>query len=182
MVQHAARALETYEAIAGQLPRMTDKMPTIYLTLGLVAILFPNAKLVHVHRNPMDVCVSNYTTMFARGHAQTTDLAHLAATWSDHRTLMDHWAEVLPTPIHQVEYEALVHDPEAVTRTLLDHCELTWDPSCLDFHQNPRVVTTASRDQVPQPISTRRIGVWRRYEPHLDDLRSAHTEVGAPVS
>jgi hypothetical protein len=85
---------------------------------------------------------------------------------------MAHWRRVLPpSALLEVPYEALIESPELWTRRMLDFIGLPWDPKCLDFHQTERVVITASRWQVRQPINARSVGRWHHYEKYLAPLR-----------
>jgi hypothetical protein len=90
---------------------------------------------------------------------------------------MDHWDQVLPGRILRVQYEDVISDTEGQIRRMLDYCGLEFEPACLDFHQNPRAVRTASSEQVRQPINTRGIGQWRAVEPQLDELKEALGQV-----
>lgn len=83
---------------------------------------------------------------------------------------MAHWRKVLPLRILDVSYESLVDNPEAITRQILEHCGLEWDPRCLEFHKTRRAVVTASTDQVRQPMYRNSVGRWRNYEKHLGPL------------
>jgi hypothetical protein len=84
---------------------------------------------------------------------------------------MDHWRQVLPVAVHEVVYEEMVANQEAVSRRLLAFCGLEWDERCLAFHQSQRPVQTASKLQVRQPIYTRSVARWKRFESHLQPLR-----------
>jgi tetratricopeptide (TPR) repeat protein len=151
--------------------RVTDKMPSNFLAIGVIHLMLPRAKIVHVRRNPVDTCLSCYTRLFNRGQAFSYDLAELGRYYVAYARLMDHWRAVLPAgAFYEVCYEDLVADTEAESRRLLDYCELPWDPACLDFHKNSRVVRTASMTQVRQPIYRSSVERWREYEPFLGPL------------
>lgn len=150
--------------------RVTDKMPTNFLHLGLIACALPNARVVHCVRDPKDTCLSCYFHMFAGNVPFAYDLEHLGRFHRAYRRLMEHWRAVLPIPIHDVEYEALVGDLEGVSRALVEFAGLEWDPACLEFHKTDRVTMTASNDQVRKPIYRSSIGRWRAYESHLGAL------------
>lgn len=160
--------------------RVTDKMLGNFLRLGLVALLFPRARIVHCVRDAVDTCVSCYTQDFARGLRFTTDPAAFASFYRDYRRLMAHWHRVLPVPIKEVRYESLVHDPEEVSRDLVDFCGLPWDEACLRPHLNQRDVATASVWQARQPVYADSVGRSRRYEAFLgtwvDTLRSLEAD------
>jgi tetratricopeptide (TPR) repeat protein len=170
-----ARGLVSHmDALAPQARHVTDKMPSNFMLLGLLHGLFPNARIIHCRRDPLDTCVSCFTTSFKSGHKFTNDLQELGEYYRLYEEAMAHWRQVLPAGlIHEVEYESLVGDLEPQVRALLAHCGLPWDEACLHFQDNARAVTTASVYQVRQPIYRSAIGRWRRYEKHLGPLRGA---------
>jgi tetratricopeptide (TPR) repeat protein len=151
--------------------RIVDKMPGNFLLAGLIHLALPNAVIIHAVRNPIDTCVSCFSTLFLRGQGHTYELAELGRYYRHYRALMAHWHSVLPPGrIIDVRYEDVVGDVEASARRLVAHCGLAWDPRCLDFHQTDRVVRTASATQVRRPIYQSSIGRWRKYENFLGPL------------
>jgi hypothetical protein len=168
----AERHLERLTRLGGAALRVTDKLPVNFLHLGLIATLFPRARIIHCRRDPLDVCVSCYTSYF-RGLHFTWDLNDLGQYYRQYERLMAHWRTVLPLPILDVVYEELVADPEAVSRELVAFCGLDWDARCLAFHENPRAVHTVSALQVRRPMYTNSVGRWRRYAAHLQPLLEA---------
>jgi tetratricopeptide (TPR) repeat protein len=170
--------LERLAGLGGaEATRTIDKMPQNFLHLGMIAILFPHARVVHCRREPLDVCVSAYVQNFQR-LAYATSLEDLGFFHREYARLMAHWRQVLPIPVHEVIYEELVADQERVSRNLIAFCGLPWDDRCLAFHKNLRAVQTPSRLQVRQPIYTRAVARWKRFEAHLQPLRDALA--GAP--
>lgn len=169
----ADRYLGHLRQLDGQATRIVDKMPTNFWHLGLIAMFLPGAKIVHCKRHPLDVCLSCYFQPFSSRVDFACDLTNLGTYYRQYERLMAHWRTVLPLEVLDVEYEDLVGDQEAVTRRLLDFCGLDWDPNCLKFHANKRVVRTASHWQVRQPIYTRSVDRWRHYEEHLGPLKEA---------
>ena len=161
--------------------RVTDKLPENYHHLGLIASILPGACIVHVRRDPMDVCVANYVVRFGQGHGWSFGLESLAAEYHAYERLMAHWRAVLPSPVHEVSYERLTESLEEESRKLVDGCGLDWDESCLEFHRNERAVHTASGWQVRQPVYRRSVGRWRNYERHLEPLRVALRSRGVAV-
>ena len=155
--------------------RTTDKMPFNCLHLGLIAVLFPQATIIHCRRDPLDTCLSCYFQYFAEGEmlSFTNDLGDLGYLYTEYERLMAHWHEVLPTRIMDVQYEELVASQETVIRQLIAHAGLDWDDACLGFHQQDRAVKTASQFQVRQPIYNSAVERWRKYESHLGPLREA---------
>jgi hypothetical protein len=157
---------------AGAANRIVDKMPQNYLHLGLIAALFPRARIVHCRRDPMDVCASAYFQNF-KWMTHAASLEDIAFYHQEYARLMEHWRHVLPVPMHDVVYEGLVADPEAKSRDLVAACGLDWDECCLSFHRTERVVQTASKLQVRRPIFHSSVGRWRDFQSHLEPLRLA---------
>ena len=153
--------------------RGTDKNPHNYEMLGVIALLFPRARVIHCRRDPMDTCVSCFTQNFNDSHGYNSDLAVLGQYYREYRALMDHWHEVLPLAMFELRYEDMVADQERVSRRLIDFVGLDWDDACLEFFKTERTVSTPSRWQVRQPIYSTSIGRWKRYEAHLDPLKEA---------
>ena len=143
---------------------VTDKMPTNFMHLGLIAILFPGATVIHCHRSPMDVLVSCYCQNL---NAPFCDLEQLVDYHRNYRRLMAHWQRVLPIKIHTNDYESLVVDPEVHTRAMIQHCGLDWSNDCLRFQSNNRAVHTPSKWQVRQPMYRSSVEKWKRFEKHL---------------
>ncbi|OGS90457.1 MAG: hypothetical protein A2Z95_04445 [Gallionellales bacterium GWA2_60_18] len=154
--------------------RITDKMPANSMIVGLIHLMLPNARIIHVNRNPVDTCVSCFTKLFAHGQEFSYDLAELGRYYADYARLMQHWRDVLPPGAFlDVRYEDIVADKEAQARRLIEYCGLEWDDACLDFHKTERAVRTASVTQVRQPIYTSSVERWRTYEKFLGPLLDA---------
>lgn len=151
--------------------RITDKMPANYLALGLIPLMLPKAKIIHVKRNPIDTCVSCFTRLFNRHQEATYDLQELGRHYKNYARLMDHWRSILPKEsFFEVEYEHMVCDIEAEARRLIEWVGLEWDPACLAFYENKRSIRTASLTQVRQPIYSSSVERWRNYEDYLGPL------------
>jgi len=154
---------------------ITDKMPSNFLSVGLIYLMLPNAKIIHVKRSPMDTCLSCFTHLFRnkfQGH--TYDLAELGRYYVDYVRLMNHWRSVLPSgSFLEVQYEDIVADQALQARRLIEYCGLEWNDACLSFHKTQRSVRTASLTQVRQPIYTSSIERWRPYEKFLAPLLDA---------
>ena len=119
----------------------------------MVRLILPNARIIHVRRDPVDTCLSCFSKLFTGIQPFAYDLAELGRYYRAYERLMAHWREVLPPGVLlEVEYEALVEDFEPQARRIVAHCGLAWDPACLDFHRTSRPVRTASMVQVRQPI------------------------------
>lgn len=159
---------------APEAKHITDKMPANFFAVGLIHLMLPNAKIVHVNRNPVDTCLSCFTRLFNRKQNQTYDLAELGRYYVDYVRLMNHWRAVLPAGAFlDVQYEEIVADQEAQARRMLDYCGLEWNDACLDFHKHKRAIRTASVTQVRQPIYKTSVERWRHYENHLGPLLDA---------
>jgi tetratricopeptide (TPR) repeat protein len=150
-------------------PRAADKMPDNYLYLGLLAVLFPEAKFIHCRRDLRDVAVSCWMANF-RHIRWANDSDHIAGRFAEYRRIMEHWRRVLPLPVLEIDYEETVADLEGVARRLVDWCGLDWEPACLAFHEGKRPVRTASVSQVRQPIYQRSVARWKHYESALGAL------------
>ncbi|MEM7462808.1 MAG: sulfotransferase [Pseudomonadota bacterium] len=153
--------------------RISDKHPHNYEMLGLIALMFPKAKIIHCRRDPMDTCVSCYMQNFKRSHSYTGDLATLGQYYIEYSRLMDHWRENLPLEMLELQYEDMIADQEATSRQLIDFLGLEWDEACLNYFETKRSVETPSRWQVRQPIYNSSVGRWRRYEKELGPLKQA---------
>ncbi len=161
--------------------RTTDKMPSNYVHVGLIHLLFPHAKIVHCVRNAMDNCLSCFEQTFSHPTSWSWDLEDIGHYYGQYRKLMAHWNRVLPVPMLEFSYEATVDDIETQARRLLDFCGLDWEPACLDFHRTERPVLTASKGQVRRPIYTSSKGKWRMFERELEPLRLAIDKAMAGV-
>lgn len=152
-------------------PRVIDKMPNNFLTAGLIHLMLPNAKIVHMRRDLRDVAVSNFTTMFNTGMEHTYNLAELGKYLRRYRDHMEHWRNVLPQDaMLEIRYEDLIQDVEAYAKKLVAYCGLPWNDACLSFYESTRSVRTASVTQVRQPIYTSSVGRWKVYQDHLGPL------------
>jgi hypothetical protein len=171
--------LDRLREFAGDAVRITDKAPVNFLHLGLMALLLPNTRVIHCRRNPLDTCLSCYFTNFTHGHSFTNDFSDLATYYRGYRRLMDHWQEVRPLDLIEVDYESLVADQEGVSRRLVEFCGLDWDPRCLRFHENGRPVATASKLQVREKLFSSSVGRWRVYQRFLTPLIEALGEHAA---
>ncbi len=153
---------------------ITDKRPENFWYVGLIHLMLPNAKIIHVSRNPVDTCLSCFTKLASRGLEESYDLAELGKYYGGYVRLMNHWRTLLPAgSFLDVQYEDIVADKESQARRIIDFCELEWNDACLDFHKLKRSVSTASMTQVRQPIYKSSVERWRTYEKHLGPLLDA---------
>ena len=122
-------------------------------------------------RPPFSLRVLRYFQKFAPGQLIFSyDLADCVTRYLETERLATHWREVLPLPMLDLEYEALVADLEGECRRLIAFLSLDWEPVCLDFHRTTRTVTTASSWQVRQPLYDCSVGRWRNYQRHFVPL------------
>lgn len=171
----ALRLATNYEArlrrdIEPEVPYVIDKHPLNFRHLGFISMLFPNARIIHCTRDPLDTGLSNYFQRFSSQYGYSFDLANIGHFYGEYMKLMAHWREALPMPIIEVRYEDMVLKTEETARKTLAFLGLEWHERCLAPHTNPYAVETASRWQVRQPIYQHSIGRWRRYEKHLKPL------------
>jgi tetratricopeptide (TPR) repeat protein len=164
--------------------RIIDKTPANFRFAGLIHLVLPNARIIHTRRDPIDTCLSCFSTLFTEGNSYSYDLQELGRYYRGYEALMAHWRSVLPPNVMlEVQYEDIVTDLEHQARRIVAHCGLEWDDACLDFHKTQRPIRTASATQVRQPIYKSSVGRWRAYEPLLEPLLaelSLHTS--APMS
>jgi tetratricopeptide (TPR) repeat protein len=147
-----------------------DKMPNNFPSIGFLHLILPNAKVINARRHPLDSCMGCYKQLFYRGQSFTYDQFELGQYYLEYQRMMDHWHDVLPGKVLDVQYEDMVLDQEAQTRRLLDHCGLPWEDQVLRFYETDRPINTASSEQVRQPIYTKAINFWKNYEDHLGEL------------
>jgi tetratricopeptide (TPR) repeat protein len=169
-MRYAAKGL----ALAPPGKRLVDKALPNFLLAGFIHLVFPNARILHVRRDPLDTCFSCFSTAFDGDYPYAYDLAELGRYYRAYEAVMEHWRQVLPESVLlDVEYERLVEDFEPQTRRILAHCGLEWHEACRAFHQAGRVVRTASAVQVRQPLYRSSIGRARSYQALLKPLTDA---------
>ncbi|MDE2515125.1 MAG: sulfotransferase [Rhodospirillales bacterium] len=161
--------------------RIVDKTPDNIFHVGLIAALFPGARIIFCERDPRDICLSCYFQWFKEPLAFANDLADCATRLMAVDRLRRHWNRVLPQPMLTLRYERLIAAPEAEARRLIAFLGLDWDPACLDFHRNGRAVRSSSLWQVRRPIYDRSVGRWQRYRRFLAPLLSAFGDAEQPA-
>ncbi|MGB1885377.1 MAG: sulfotransferase [Gammaproteobacteria bacterium] len=170
----AASYLAGLHERAPQAKRISDKMPANFFLVGLIHAMLPNAKIIHLNRNPVDTCLSCFTRLFHTGQDHTYDLVELGHYYRRYADIMAHWRAVLPPgSFLDLQYEELVADPESQIPALIEFCGLPWDDACLEPHKHKRSIRTASVTQVRQPVYTSSVERWRRYEKFLTPLVDA---------
>ena len=153
---------------------VVDKALNNFKHLGVIRRVFPNARIIHCRRDPLDTCFSAYTKLFVGNFPYTYDLGELGRYYSDYRLLMEHWRRRLsPQRFLEVDYETLVSEPRATLQALVDFLSLPWNEACLRFFEMPRAVSTASFAQVRQPIHGSSVGRAAPLRSHLRPLMEA---------
>lgn len=170
--------LETLSSFGPNARRIVDKMPQNYLHLGLIAVLFPHAKIIHCMRHPLDVCLSNFFQLYGYSQNYSYSFEHLATYCKEYQNIMKHWRQALPIKMFELQYEDLVANQEQRSRELISFCELPWDESCLAFHKSDRAIQTASHWQVRQPMYKSSSARWKNYEPYIEGLITALCQEG----
>ncbi|TPJ73430.1 sulfotransferase [Mesorhizobium sp. B2-6-2] len=153
--------------------RIVDKMPHNFELIGLIGILFPNARIIHCRRDPIDSCLSCFVSNLTGTHNYTDDLRSLGLYYREYDRLMRHWKSILPGRIFEISYEDLIADQEEQSRRLIDHLGLAWDDACLRFFAKRGSVQTLSSWQVRQPIYSSSVKRWRNYQGNLQPLIEA---------
>lgn len=161
--------------------RLIDKTPLNFLYLGLIHLAMPDAKIIHLRRNPMDVCYAIYKTLFRTGYPFSYSLQDVGRYYIVYHRLMDHWRNTIPDTFLEVDYERLISDQEGETRRILEYLELDWEDTCLEFHRHSGPAATASAAQVRQPIYSSSVGLWRKYARQLAPFANKLREHGIDV-
>lgn len=152
-------------------PYFVDKQPNNWSFVGLIRAALPQAKILHVVRDPMDTCFSIWRARFADAHGWSYDLDDLATHFRSYHRMMRHWQHVCPDAMHTVDYEHLIKDPVATLREVMAFCGLAWEAGCEDPSRNHAPVSTLSSSQVREAVNTRSLGRWRRYAEPLEPWR-----------
>ncbi len=184
MARLGADYLASVRSRVGEEPLFVDKLPHNFLFAGFIARALPAAPLICLRRHPLDTCLGNFRQLFALGfpyYRYSYQLADTARYFVAFDRLLRHWQTVIPGRILEVEYEALVTQPERELRRVLKHCGLPWDPACLAFEENAAPVTTASAVQVRENLNTRAFGRWRLYESELQGVRTILEQAGINI-
>jgi tetratricopeptide (TPR) repeat protein len=169
-----ARLVQAYLHLVDQLtqaPRVVDKMPSNFLATGLIHAALPNARFIHLSRNPLDTCLSIYFQDFEIAYSYANDLGDLAHAYAQYERLMQHWRRTLPdTALLDVPYEKLVADPMHWSRRMLEFVGLPWDPKTIEIQNTRRIISSASNWQARQAINASSVARWRNYASFIDPL------------
>jgi len=164
-------ALNRFDVDSDRIKHVIDKSPFSFFYLGLIQVLFPNARVIHCQRNPMDVGLSCYAQNFTANHPWSTDLTGIGRYIQAESRMMEHWRSVLDLAILEVRYEDVVADIENQGRRIIDFLGLQWSDACLRFYDNNQTVLTASNWQVRKPLYSSSVGKSNRYGDYLDALK-----------
>ncbi len=167
--EYSARYLQELALHCPTAKHITDKLPGNYFKIGLIKTLFPDARIIHCQRNPLDSCISIFFH-YIPDWKWSFELTEIGQYYLDYQRLMSHWQDLFRGEIFTVQYEEMVMDQERVSKQLIDYLGLEWDEKCLDFHDNERDVRTISNMQVRQPMYKDSINRWKPYEEHLQPL------------
>ncbi len=149
-----------------------DKAPLNFRWIGFIMLIFPDAKIIHCKRNPMDTCWSNYKNFFSSSVMNYTyDLEDLVSYYKIYNNLMKFWDEKFGNKIYNLFYEDLIINKDSEIKKLISFCELDWDEDCLNFHKNKKFVSTASLAQVRQPLYSSSVEKWKNYSTQLKKLK-----------
>lgn len=166
--------VESTRPQTGSKARFVDKLPHNFLYAGFIARALPEARIICLRRHPLDTCLSNFRQLFALSspyYDYSFDLQDTAAYYVLFDRLMTHWKNVLPGRILEIRYEDLVDRQEEMSRQIIEHCGLSWDPACLDFHSTSSPVATASAIQVRTPMYRSAVHRWKRFAKELEPAR-----------
>ena len=166
----ATRYRDTLSRLHPQAPYVIDKRPDNFLYIGLIKALFPDAKIIHTTRQPLDVCLSVFFLHLDHGMPYALDLMDIGHYYRQYVRLMAHWKSRYGDDILDVGYDALVREPRPVVARMLEFCGLDWADSCLSFHERDNAVKTASVWQVRQPLYQHASGRARHFARHLEAL------------
>ena len=162
--------VERTKIFRGDAPYFVDKNPNNFVHIGILRLAIPNAKIINAMRHPLDSCFGSFKQLFASGQPFTYDLTEVGEYYLQYRKLMDHWREVSPGFVLDVQYDQVVADFETNVRRILEFCDLPFEDACLRFYENERAVKTASSEQVRRPIYSSSVNLWRNYESDLESL------------
>ncbi|MGD8829997.1 MAG: sulfotransferase [Pseudomonadales bacterium] len=170
--------LQVTRRFRGEGGRFVDKLPSNYRYIPLILAALPNARIVHLVRDPVDACFASFKQLFADAYPHSYDLGEMARHYVRYHRLMAVWRERFPGRFLDVAYESVAADLEPNARRLIDYLGLPWEDACLQFHEQSGAVSTASAVQVREAPHTRSVGRWRRYERQLEPLLAELARAG----
>ncbi len=147
--------------------RICDKLPFNYMNIGVIKKIFPNSTIIHLNRNPIDVCFSIYSLYFV-SHPWSYDMDLISQFYKEYQSLMEYWSNSF-NDIYELQYEDLVKDNNKEIKKLLEYCELDYEDKCINYVENKRAVNTASNIQVRKKIYSTSINRWKSYQKHIPE-------------
>ncbi|MDR3688073.1 MAG: sulfotransferase [Fimbriimonas sp.] len=178
LAETADAYVEVLHGLTPETPRVTDKMPLNYLNIGLIHLLFPNARIIHCRRNPIDTCLSIYMTPGVKGPDFCYSRRSIVDGYMEYLALMEHWRHVIPSNrLLEIDYESVVANNASEAKRMIAFCGLEWNDACLEHDRNARPIQTPSLWQARQPIYGTSVEKWRHFEPWLrefDHLRNVN--------
>ena len=147
-----------------------DKLPGNYLYLPLILAALPNARVIHLRREPYDACLAIYKQLFADAYLYSYELGELARHYCRYLGLMQTWRDRFGEHFIEVDYEALVTDTENTVRRVLQYAGLSWNDACLDYFNRQAATATASAHQVREAPHRRSVGHWKHFAEQLRPL------------
>jgi hypothetical protein len=174
--------LNELEKVSNGCQFVTDKMPENFQHIGLLLKVLPEAKVIHVKRDPAATCWSNFKHYFSsKGLGYSYDLSDTVNYFKLYQDLMDFWDQQYSDQIYHLDYDKLTLNQEAETRKLIEHLELDWEDNCLSPQENKRSVRTASQQQVRQKVYTGSSQAWRKFEPYLNGVFDEFEHSSVPL-
>jgi hypothetical protein len=152
---------------------ITDKAPLNFRWIGLIKLILPNSKIIHLSRSPKDNCLSLYKNIFDENLDWTYDENDLSNFFQEYRSLMKFWRKKIPDFIYDIQYEDLISNSEFEIKKLLNFCDLKWEKSCIDFHKNKRAIKTVSSSQARKTFYSSSVASYKNYEKFLFKLYSS---------
>ena len=160
--------LNELDKVSNECPFVTDKMPQNFLHIGLILKALPEAKVIHVKRDPAATCWSNFKHHFSsKGLGYSYNLNHTVSYFKLYQALMNFWEQQYSDQIYHLDYDKLTLEQEPETRKLIQYMDLDWEDTCLSPQENRRSVRTASQQQVREKVYTGSSKAWRKFEPYL---------------
>jgi tetratricopeptide (TPR) repeat protein len=173
--------LNLLDVLAPNAKHAVDKMPHNFLYLGFIHLCFPNARIIHCQRHPLDTFISSFQNQLNSAHSYSYDQVAYGEYYLNYLRLMHHWQVLMPNSIYNLQYEALAASPEAEVRNVLNFLGLPWEEGCLKFNERDSTVRTLSGLQVRNSINIGSVGRWRNYEKHLGSIIGIFEGAGIPI-
>lgn len=170
--------LQATRRLQGARAVFLDKLPQNYLSIPLIRAALPNARIIHLTRQPMDACFASFKQLFADAYLHSYSLDEMARHHVRYRRLMATWRESFPTAFLDIAYEDAARDVEGTARRILEWIGLPWNDACMRFHEQAGAVATASAAQVRQPAHLKSVGRWQRYQRQLAPMQSILAAAG----